>query len=182
MPRTILKYPDPALARKSLAIGEIDDKLRQLAKDMAETMYANEGIGLAAPQVGECCRLVVIDITGPEKRENLQFLVNPRVIAVEGSVVSEEGCLSVSNYRSEVTRAERVTVEALDLDGNPVRIEADGLLAVCLQHEIDHLDGVLFIDHISRLKRSFYDKKIKKQQREKARERKEAQTTQGERP
>ena len=181
MRRTILKYPDPALARKSLEIGEITDKLRQLAKDMAETMYASEGIGLAAPQVGECCRLVVIDITGPDKREDLRVLVKPRITAAEGKVVSEEGCLSVSSSRSDVARSEKVSVEATDLDGNPVRIEADGLLAVCLQHELDHLDGVLFIDRISRLKRSLYDKKVKKQQREKAKALKEAEAAQGER-
>lgn len=177
MRRTILKYPDPTLARKSLEIGEITDELRDLAKDMAETMYANDGIGLAAPQVGECCRLVVVDISGPDKREDLRVLVNPRITAKDGSVVSEEGCLSVIGYRSDVARAEKVTVEATDLDGRPVTIEAEGLLAVCLQHELDHLDGVLFIDRISRLKRSLYDKKIKKQQREAARDRKEAETS-----
>ncbi|EMG35810.1 peptide deformylase [Desulfocurvibacter africanus PCS] len=180
MRRTILKYPDAVLARKSLEIGEITDELRQLAKDMAETMYTNEGIGLAAPQVGECCRLVVIDITGPDKREDLRVLVNPKIIAAEGKVVSEEGCLSVSGYRSDVARSEKITVEATDLDGKPLSIEADGLLAVCLQHELDHLDGVLFIDRISRLKRSLYDKKVKKLQRERAKSLKEAEAAQGE--
>lgn len=180
MRRTILKYPDAVLARKSLEIGEITDELRQLAKDMAETMYTNEGIGLAAPQVGECCRLVVIDITGPDKREDLRVLVNPKITAAEGKVVSEEGCLSVSGYRSDVARSEKVTVEATDLDGKPLSIEADGLLAVCLQHELDHLDGVLFIDRISRLKRSLYDKKVKKLQRERAKSLKEAEAAQGE--
>lgn len=180
MRRKILKYPDPLLARKALVIGEITDEHRALAQDMIETMYANEGIGLAAPQVGECCRLVVIDITGPDKREDLRVLVNPTITAKDGSVVSEEGCLSVVGYRSDVSRAERVTVEATDLDGKPVKIEADGLLAVCLQHELDHLDGVLFIDRISRLKRSFYDKRIKKQQRERAEARKESEAKAGE--
>ena len=164
-------YPDPVLAEKARPIEAITPELKQLAKDMAETMYANEGIGLAAPQVGESVRLVVIDLTGPEVREGLRVLVNPEIVARSEEVVeTEEGCLSVAALRSKVRRSARVTVKAQDLDGNPLTIEADELLAVCLQHEIDHLDGVLFIDHISRLKRSLYDKKVKKwtRQQEKA--------------
>ncbi len=162
MPRSLVKYPDPRLAEKSSAIEEITPELRALAEEMAEIMYANEGIGLAAPQVGECCRLVVIDLSGPEKRDDLHVLVNPVIVEREGETEFEEGCLSVTNYRSLVKRAERVKVRATDLEGNEFEIEADDLMAICLQHEIDHLDGVLFIDHISRLKRALYDKKVKK--------------------
>ena len=162
MPLEILKYPHPVLAGKADAVSDVTDEIRELAAAMAETMYENQGIGLAAPQVGRSIRLVTIDLSGPEKREDLIVLVNPVVTAAAGEQEDEEGCLSVRNYRSVVRRAATVTVEALDLDGKPFRIDADGLLAVCLQHEIDHLDGVLFIDRISRLKRAMYDKRVKR--------------------
>lgn len=163
MKRDLRVYPDPVLAEQAKDISEITPELKQLAEDMAETMYANEGIGLAAPQVGESCRLVVVDITGPDKREDLRILVNPVISRrSDDTVESEEGCLSVAGYRAKVKRAAEVTVEATDLEGNPVTIEADELLAICLQHELDHLEGTLFIDHISRLKRTMYDKKVKK--------------------
>lgn len=163
----ILTYPDPRLKEKAREIEKITPELRKLAQDMAETMYANEGIGLAAPQVGERCRLVVVDLTGPERREGLLVLVNPRITSAEGQTETDEGCLSVRSYRSMIKRAAKVTVAARDLDGGDVALEAEDLLAVCLQHEIDHLDGVLFIDHISRLKRLFYDKKVEKWQKRK---------------
>lgn len=162
MKREIICYPHPCLAKKSEDIGEITDELRELADDMVETMYESDGIGLAAPQIGECIRLITVDVSGPDKREELMVLVNPRIVYQDGEVKSEEGCLSVKSLRSDVKRAERVTVEALDLDGNTVTIDAEGILAVCLQHEIDHLEGRLFIDKISRLKRTMYDKKVKK--------------------
>lgn len=162
MKREIVTYPDPVLAQTAEKITELTPELKKLAEDMVETMYEDDGIGLAAPQVGESCRLVVIDITGPEKREELRILVNPCITSKEGEVESEEGCLSVVGYRGKVKRAEKVTVDATDLEGKPVHIEADGLLAICLQHELDHLDGVLFIDHLSRLKRNLYDKKVSK--------------------
>jgi peptide deformylase len=171
MKRQLTYYPDPVLARRAEEIGEITPELRALADDMAETMYANEGIGLAAPQVGEGVRLVVIDISGPQIRDDLRVLVNPVITArSQETVESEEGCLSVRNYRASVERAAQVTVQARGLDGQDLTIEADDLLAICLQHEIDHLDGTLFIDHISRLKRSLYDKKVRKwaKQKEKA--------------
>lgn len=168
MPLNILTYPDPRLKEKARDIGEITPEIKKLAQDMAEAMYANEGIGLAAPQVGECCRLVVIDITGPDRREELMVLVNPRIVAAEGETETEEGCLSVRSYRSKVTRAAKVTVTARDLEGREVTLDADDLLAVCLQHEIDHLDGALFIDRISRLKRVLYDKKVEKWEKRKA--------------
>ncbi len=162
MPLEILKYPHPILAGKAAPVGELTEEIRELAAEMAEAMYANQGVGLAAPQVGRALRLVVVDLSGPEKREALMTLVNPVIVAASGEQEDEEGCLSVRNYRAVVRRAETVVVEAADLDGTPRRIEADGLFAVCLQHEIDHLDGVLFIDHISRLKRAMYDKKVKR--------------------
>ncbi|WP_243357627.1 peptide deformylase [Fundidesulfovibrio terrae] len=162
MVRKILKYPDPILSQKAQEITEITPEVRELAKDMAETMYEKRGIGLAAPQVGECCRLIAVDVSGPDDRNDLRFLVNPVVVHKEGEVFEEEGCLSVAQFRSKVKRAEKVVVRAKDLDGNEVEVPADGILAICLQHEIDHLDGILFIDKVSRLKRTLYDNKIKK--------------------
>lgn len=162
MIREILHYPDPRLAIECDEIDEITDEIRELAKDMAETMYKEEGIGLAAPQVGEHCRLIVVDVSGPEERSGLMTLVNPHLELAEETVDSEEGCLSVVGYRAKVERAERVRLHAKDIDGKEICVDADGLLAICLQHEIDHLDGTLFIDKISRLKRSMYDKKVKK--------------------
>ncbi|MBI4806958.1 MAG: peptide deformylase [Desulfovibrio sp.] len=162
MPREILKYPNPILSQKALEIGEITPEIKQLALDMAEAMYEKRGIGLAAPQVGECCRLIAVDVSGPDERTDLRFLVNPVIVSREGEVEDEEGCLSVAQFRAKVKRSEKVVVKAKDLDGNPVEIAADDVMAVCLQHEIDHLDGVLFIDRISRLKRALYDNKVKK--------------------
>ncbi len=163
MIREVLTYPNPFLKQKAEPITEITPELRELAKDMAETMYENDGIGLAAPQVGELIRMITVDITGPDNREDLHVLINPELETVgDEEVESEEGCLSVEDYRAPVTRSERVRVRALSLDGDPVEFKADGLLAVCLQHECDHLDGKLFIDRISRLKRNLYDAKVRK--------------------
>lgn len=165
MKREILTYPDPKLAQKAEPIEEITPEIKKLAEDMVETMYERDGIGLAAPQVGESCRLIVVDITGPSLREDLKVIVNPEIVTSEGQVEYEEGCLSVREIKAKVKRAEKVTVRGRDLDGKPMEIEADELLAVCLQHEIDHLEGVLFIDRLSRLKRTLYDKKVKKWQK-----------------
>jgi peptide deformylase len=163
MIRTVLTYPNPTLQRRAEPVAEITPEIRSLAQDMAETMYEYDGIGLAAPQVGEGLRLITVDVSGPEAREDLRVLVNPELEKIgDGEVESEEGCLSVEDYRAPVTRAERVNVRARDLDGNSVEFEAGGLLAVCLQHECDHLDGRLFIDRISRLKRNLYDAKVRK--------------------
>ena len=159
----VLTYPNPLLKQKSEPIAEITPEIRELAKNMVETMYEYDGIGLAAPQVGRLIRLITVDVSGPEAREDLMILVNPVLEPVgDEEVESEEGCLSVEDYRSTVARAEKVKVTARDLDGNPVEFEAEGILAVCLQHECDHLDGKLFIDRISRLKRNMYDAKVKK--------------------
>jgi peptide deformylase len=165
--RTIVTYPDPVLACRAAEVGEVTPQIRQLALDMAETMYASEGIGLAAPQVGESVRLVVVDITGPTLRGGLITLVDPVVTPAGDEVVeTEEGCLSVPGTTIKVRRPAAITVTGRDLDGEAVSIEADGLLAVCLQHEVDHLEGTLILDHASRLKRSLYEKKVKKWQRQ----------------
>lgn len=161
----ILHYPDSRLAEKSKPVEEITKEIKELAANMIETMYEEDGIGLAAPQVGALHRLVVIDVSGPEVRNELMTLINPVILSSDGSCDSEEGCLSVPGYRTKLKRAETVVVKAQDLEGNDVTIEADGLLAICLQHELDHLDGILFIDKISRLKRSMYNKRVKKWQK-----------------
>ena len=167
MLRKVRTYPDPVLAAKAAPVSEITDEIRTLAADMIETMYADKGIGLAAPQVAESIRLITVDLSGPEKREDPRVFVNPVLSNLEGEVESEEGCLSVVGYRSTVIRAERLHLSAQDLDGNVVEMDADDLMAICLQHEVDHLDGVLFIDKISKLKRTLYERKLKKWLKEK---------------
>lgn len=161
--RTILHYPDPRLRRKALPVEKVDDAVRRLVDDMAETMYAAPGIGLAAVQVNEPRRIVVIDVS--EHRDRLQVFINPEIVARDGVQTLEEGCLSVPGIYEEVTRAGRVRVRALGRDGNPFELDADGLLATCLQHEIDHLDGKVFVDYLSRLKQSRIRKKLEKQQK-----------------
>ncbi|MCA1743512.1 MAG: peptide deformylase [Desulfonatronovibrio sp.] len=162
MVRQLVTYPNDVLCENAKHVQDIDDYIKELADDMAHVMYENRGIGLAAPQVGEGLRLVTVDISGPDKKEELMVLVNPEIVEEEGEAESEEGCLSVIGYKTYVKRSEKVRVKATDLEGKPVEIEADDLLAICLQHEIDHLDGILFIDRISRLKRKFYEKKLTK--------------------
>jgi peptide deformylase len=163
--REVLQFPDPRLKRVSEPIDEVTDELRELACDMCEVMYDEPGIGLAAPQVGENVRLIVVDTewSGEGGERNPIVVVNPVVDDAEGKVSWEEGCLSVPDFVADVARFERVTLRGTDLDCNELRIEADGLKAVCFQHEVDHLDGILFIDRISRLKRSMYVKRRKKQ-------------------
>lgn len=169
MARTIRTYPDPVLAQKATPIAKVTEDIRQLAQEMLELMYHNDGIGLAAPQVGEGVRLVTMDLSGPKERKAPRVFVNPVLSGHEGIVDSEEGCLSVVGYRTTVSRAERVHLSATDLDGNPIEEDADGLFAICLQHEIDHLDGILFIDRISRLKRTLYEKRLRKWLKQKER-------------
>ena len=160
----ILTYPDKRLRHKAAAVETVDDNVHQIIDDMAETMYNAPGMGLAATQVGIDKRIIIYDISGPDDKPKLEVLINPEIIETEGSQLSEsEGCLSVPDYRSDVKRYDWVRVEALDRDGRPMEIETDGLHAVVLQHEIDHLDGVLFIDKISALKREMYKRKVKKQ-------------------
>ncbi len=159
----IRTYPDPALKAKCPPVDRVDDRIRRLLDDMAETMYLNNGIGLAAPQVGEGSRLIVVDVQRGEAGDTLLKLVNPRIVDKEGETTSEEGCLSCPDLLVEVKRSETVRVEALLPDGQETAIEADGLLAVCLQHEIDHLDGVLLVDRLSSLRRNLYQKKRSKE-------------------
>ncbi len=161
--RKILHYPDPRLRRKALPVDTVDDEIRTLIDDMAETMYQAPGMGLAAPQIDVSKRVLVIDIS--EARNDLRVFVNPELLTQEGEQTMEEGCLSVPGVYEEVTRAEKVTVRALGGDGKPFELEADGLLATCVQHEIDHLDGKLFVDYLSRLKQQRVRKKLAKQQR-----------------
>lgn len=166
--RPVLQFPDARLKRKSDPIEAVDDALRELAADMLDVMYDEPGIGLAAPQVGESVRLIVMDTDWTEEEADRSpiVVVNPEIVHREGSVVWSEGCLSVPDFNADVERAERVVVRGKDLDGNAFEEDASELRAVCFQHEIDHLDGVLFIDRISRLKRSLYVKKRKKALRE----------------
>ncbi len=160
----ILRYPDARLNKVAKPVEKVDDDIRRLVADMAETMYAAPGIGLAATQVDVHLRVVVIDVS--EDRNELRVFINPELVAKsEESKVYEEGCLSVPGIYDEVERPDRVTVRALDRDGNPFTLEADGLLAVCIQHEIDHLDGKVFVQYLSRLKQSRIRAKLTKQER-----------------
>ena len=163
--RPVLQFPDPRLKEKSKPVTEVTDEIRELARDMIEVMYDEPGIGLAAPQVGAQIRMFVIDTEwsddGADK--NPQVILNPEISDREGKITWDEGCLSVPDYNATVERDETITLRGTDLDGNPIEERATGLRAVCIQHETDHLDGVLFIDRISRLKRSLYVKKRKKQ-------------------
>ncbi len=164
----ILTYPEKSLLEKSVEVDTIDDTIKTLINDMGETMLDAPGVGLAAPQVGVNKRIIVYDSNAdnPESNnESKEFsaLINPEIIEASGSIVSEqEGCLSVVDYNADVKRHERVVVKALDIDGKPVEFEAQGITSVIMQHEIDHLDGILFIDRISLLKRTIYKKKLAK--------------------
>ncbi|MCL2524475.1 MAG: peptide deformylase [Betaproteobacteria bacterium] len=159
----ILRFPDPRLKKIASPVAQIDDQVRKLAADMGETMYEASGIGLAATQVDVHRRVVVIDVS--EERQQLRVFINPKLTRCEGVQAGEEGCLSVPGIYDTVERAERVTVAYLDLDGQSQTLEAEGLLAVCLQHEIDHLDGKVFVDHLSQLKQSRIKAKLAKQAR-----------------
>jgi peptide deformylase len=159
----IRHYPDPVLKKVATPVTNFDETLRQLAHDMAETMYAAPGVGLAAPQVGISKRLTVIDCSSREEEEaRMLVLINPEIIDREGESCEEEGCLSVPEYYAKVNRSAKVKVRFQGLDGQAHTIEAQGLTAIACQHEIDHLDGILFIDHLSPLKRSIFRKKWKK--------------------
>ncbi len=158
----IRHYPDPVLKKVAAPVTDFDESLRQLAHDMAETMYAAPGIGLAAPQIGISKRLTVIDCSSRDEEAQLLVLVNPEIIDREGESCEEEGCLSVPEYYAKVNRSEKVKVRFQDLDEQTRIIETGGLTAIACQHEIDHLDGILFVDHLSPLKRSIFRKKWKK--------------------
>ncbi len=158
----IYTYPDSALRVMADPVENIDEDIQQMINSMAETMYAAPGVGLAATQVGESKRILIYDISPKDEGRNLSVLINPEIVLAEGEIIYEEACLSVIDFSVEVARNAKVKVRGVDRNGNPVEIEAEDLLARCLQHEIDHLNGILIIDHISSLKRSLYRKKMMK--------------------
>ena len=160
----ILEFPDPRLRNRAQPVAQVDAALRTLVDDMFETMYAAPGIGLAATQVNVAKRVLVLDLS--ERRNEPLALINPEILQRAGVEETEEGCLSVPGYFDKVTRAEQIRVRALDRDGKQIEFEADGLLAVCIQHEIDHLDGKLFVDYLSELKRTRIRKKLEKERKE----------------
>ncbi|MDD2941484.1 MAG: peptide deformylase [bacterium] len=164
----LVLYPDPTLKEPCSTVTVVNDEIRALLSDMAETMYAEEGIGLAAPQIGSDHRVIVVDVEQRRKSDNhsqelssLLKLINPEIVSSSGKIKSEEGCLSIPGVRETIERHETVVVRALDERGDSIEISADGLLAICLQHEIDHLDGILFIDHLTRLRRNLIKQKLK---------------------
>lgn len=160
---SILRYPDPRLHKRAFRVDAVTDDIRQLIKDMAATMYAAPGVGLAATQVNVHLRVIVIDVS--ETHDQLRVFINPELLAASGSADIEEGCLSVPGVYEKVRRAERVTVRALDADGKAFTLEADGMLAVCIQHEMDHLEGKVFVERLSRLKQSRILSRLRKQER-----------------
>lgn len=160
--RKIIEYPEPLLRLKAEKVVLFDDELKKLVEDMVETMYDAPGIGLAAPQVAESIRLIIVDTTVPGEEKEHLCLVNPEIVAHEGHQVDEEGCLSVPEIMAQVKRFKKITVAYQDEDGTPRELTTEDRFSVVLQHEIDHLDGILFIDHLSPLKRNLYKKKRKK--------------------
>jgi len=164
--REIKKYPDPVLREKTARVGTIDQSVQRLIDDMIETMHAAPGVGLAANQVGVSLQVAVIDLGDREEedepRHPLVVLINPEFVSMQGSVVAEEGCLSIPDFSEKVKRAARVKVRAQDRTGKPFELEAEGLMAKALQHEIDHLNGLLFIDRLSPLKKNIFKRKLKK--------------------
>jgi len=165
--RTILTAPDPRLKKKAAAVASVDSEVRQLMDDMLETMYAAPGIGLAAPQIDVLKRVIVLDIDREDTKTGPLLMANPEIVeASDEDVVYEEGCLSLPEHYSDVVRPARVTVRYLDRDGAQKELACEGLLATCVQHEIDHLDGILFVDHISALKRNMILRKLLKTRKE----------------
>jgi peptide deformylase len=160
---SILRYPDPRLHKRASRVEAVSDDIRKLIKDMAQTMYAAPGVGLAATQVNVHVRVIVIDVS--ESRDQLRVFINPELVTASGNAEIEEGCLSVPGVYEKVSRAERVTVRALDANGEPFVLEAEGVLAVCIQHEMDHLEGKVFVEKLSRLKQSRILARMKKQER-----------------
>ncbi|MCP4368050.1 MAG: peptide deformylase [Deltaproteobacteria bacterium] len=164
----VLTYPEKFLSRPTKAVENIDGKIQNMIDNMAETMYEAIGAGLAAIQVGFDKSIIVFDNLPGETKKSLQVLLNPKIIDSEGEIISEnEGCLSVPDFRSDVRRSSLILVEGIDREGNPIKLEVEGYLSIVLQHEIDHLNGTLFIDRISSLKRELYKRRIKKQLRKK---------------
>lgn len=161
--RQILHYPDPRLRRRAEPVTQVDAQIRAVVDDMVDTMYQAPGIGLAAPQIDVLKRIIVIDTS--ETKDDLHVFINPEIVSRDGEQTLEEGCLSVPGIYDNVTRAQRITVRALDREGQPFELEASGLLATCVQHEVDHLEGKLFVDYLSRLKQQRIRKKLQKQER-----------------
>ena len=163
----ILTYPNKTLAQKTSPLDNINGKVQKMIDDMATTMYAAPGVGLAAIQVGWDKSVLLYDVSPREESRVLHVLINPKIITREGEIISEdEGCLSVPDFRADVKRSEFVTVEGHDREGRPIRLDAEGILAIVLQHEIDHLNGTLFIERISSLKRQMYKRRVKKKLKE----------------
>lgn len=170
MLRPVVQYPDPRLEKVSEPVEEIDESVRELAQDMLDTLKTVGGVGIAAPQIGVLRRVVIVDVsllrfhdTGEEVPQDFRVVVNPVITVLDPAKhIENEGCLSVPDFRAKVARPKRVAMDGLDLDGNPVHFEGEGYFGACLQHETDHLDGKLFVDRISYLKRSMYEKKMKK--------------------
>jgi peptide deformylase len=162
--RTILHYPDKRLRNKAEPVREVTPEIRALVDDMAETMYAAPGVGLAAPQIGESVRIFVIDVAPNDQPSDLRVFINPEIVARNGVTTWEEGCLSFPGVHEEIERAETVTVRATGVDGKTFELTAEGLLAIAIQHENDHLDGTLMIDRVSLLKRRMMDREMRKRQ------------------
>jgi peptide deformylase len=162
----ILEYPDPRLRKKAEPVAVVDDALRRLADDLLETMYAAKGVGLAASQVDVHKRLLVLDVS--DTRDQPLILINPEILSAEGRVPGEEGCLSLPGIYDKLERAARIRVRALDRNGEPFEMDADGMLAVCIQHEMDHLDGKLFVDYLSELKRQLIRRRLQKERKQRS--------------
>jgi peptide deformylase len=170
MTREIFIWPDPVLKQVARPVARVDDAIRRLLDDMAETMYAADGVGLAAPQVGELKRCIVIDTSPRQEGQRLIHLVNPEIVRTDGVTTYTEGCLSIPGEAEEVERAAKVWVRALDYRGEPFEMECEGLLAIAVQHEHDHLQGTVFVDHLSSLKREIIRRRMKKLKAERATE------------
>jgi peptide deformylase len=162
----ILEYPDPRLRKKAAAVAAVDDALRQFIDNLLETMYAANGVGLAATQVDVHKRVIVLDVS--ETRDQPLVLVNPEILSKEGEGPGEEGCLSLPGIYDMLSRATRIRVRALGLDGQPFEMDAEGLLGVCIQHEIDHLEGKLFVDYLSELKRTLIRRRLEKERKQRS--------------
>lgn len=164
MVREVLIWPHPLLKKKAASVARVDDAIRALVKDMFETMYAEDGVGLAATQVGELKRIIVLDTRPRQPDSNPIAMINPEIFATDGTTVYQEGCLSLPGEAEDVERAARVSVRFLDVEGREQTLACDGLLSIAVQHEIDHLDGIVFVDHLSSLKRELIRKRMKRLQ------------------
>ncbi len=165
----ILKYPHPTLKKQSGTVTLIDEDVKKLISDMRETMYAAGGIGLAASQVGVSQRVIVLDVSPVDPQQSFFALINPEIVSEEGEIEHEEGCLSVPDYQEKIRRSEKISVKGLSLEGNEIKIEGEGILAIALQHEIDHTNGFLILDRVSRLKREIYRNRLRKEKRKEER-------------